>query len=465
MPPFPPVPVYNPHPPSVWRNPDPFWQPALPQGPQEFRERYREFQDQLRPPARGGGAPPPIEPVGRGPNLPSGYTPDAALGAPPGIQAPRDYTGYPSRVVTRAAASVGQGAGYYPGAAGVQLWPEGITPGEMPAGGAVAAGQQPSQPAGGAAGPAEAGYALQPPPVLLDRYGYGAWYEEFQRQHEGETPERFYGGAGTAQGDWPSLRQALRDKDYSEGFAEMYGRPPSDYDWKAWYYSQPGQRIPISDAERATWRAKRERQSRKWRRKTRVAAGEEPGGTKMQNFWWQTFRGESPMMWRDFKALDQEKRSAYVTWWREWGEGQTTGAAGEPPLGYQDWVDLDDEQRGRVYNWAREWPDADTAPVTWEKWAEYDPQEQGLVRTWHEQWGELDNAPLTVDDWLGLSGDDRSEVYGWWQQWGYKDNPPVRWREWLQLSEQKRARLYETAGRTTEAEVPKFYPPQTYWRL
>lgn len=60
------------------------------------------------------------------------------------------------------------------------------------------------------------------------------WYGEFQKQHGGETPEDFYGR------NREGLAEALADREWSQGFAQMYGRPPGEEDWNAWYFHSRG---------------------------------------------------------------------------------------------------------------------------------------------------------------------------------------------------------------------------------
>jgi hypothetical protein len=186
--------------------------------------------------------------------------------------------------------------------------------------------------------------ALQPPPLLLERYGYGPWYEEFQRQHEGQTPERFYGGPTAEPGDWPSLQSALRDKDWSEGFADMYGRPPGEDDWNAWYYSQPGHYVP--EFSRSEWRTKKGRWQRRAMRRGRVQEGIEPGRGENRRFWFRTFRQEEgpwirPMLWKHFKNLSPEAQqelidAAPTATRTDWGyDALRIPRSGDVPQGYQ----------------------------------------------------------------------------------------------------------------------------------
>lgn len=85
------------------------------------------------------------------------------------------------------------------------------------------------------------------------------WYQEFQRQHGGQTPEQFY--AQTGEG----LAHALADKDWSEGFAQMYGRPPTDDDWRAhWFSTRVGYQPGEGGRGSAAWlKARKERRRAK----------------------------------------------------------------------------------------------------------------------------------------------------------------------------------------------------------
>jgi hypothetical protein len=79
--------------------------------------------------------------------------------------------------------------------------------------------------AAGGGGGGGAQYA--PAPAGVD----AGWYQQFQKEHGGQTPEQFYGQTGEG------LPHALADKEWSEGFAQMYGRPPNEYDWRAHWFS------------------------------------------------------------------------------------------------------------------------------------------------------------------------------------------------------------------------------------
>lgn len=73
-----------------------------------------------------------------------------------------------------------------------------------------------------------------------------AWYNQFRQEHGGETPEDYYGR--TREG----LSEALADREWSQGFQQMYGRPPTDDDWQAWWYSSRGREwAAMSPSERA----------------------------------------------------------------------------------------------------------------------------------------------------------------------------------------------------------------------
>lgn len=96
-------------------------------------------------------------------------------------------------------------------------------PGQTGAAGAPPAGGG----GGGAGGGGGGGGGYAQAPAGVDP----GWYGRFQQEHGGQTPEQFY--AQTGEG----LAHALADKEWSEGFARMYGRPPSEYDWRAHWFS------------------------------------------------------------------------------------------------------------------------------------------------------------------------------------------------------------------------------------
>jgi hypothetical protein len=77
------------------------------------------------------------------------------------------------------------------------------------------------------------------------------WYKQFQIEHDGEKPEDFY--ARTGEG----IDEALEDRDWGNRFAQMYGRPPSEYDWEEyWYASRPPYRGRPQGDPGAGWRRK-----------------------------------------------------------------------------------------------------------------------------------------------------------------------------------------------------------------
>jgi len=71
-------------------------------------------------------------------------------------------------------------------------------------------------------------------PVGVQELGLGGWYERFTQQHGGQTPEQYYGQHREG------LAEALGDLEWSRGFQGMYGRPPTEDDWKAWYFQSRG---------------------------------------------------------------------------------------------------------------------------------------------------------------------------------------------------------------------------------
>lgn len=100
----------------------------------------------------------------------------------------------------------------------------------LPAGGPV--GTVPTTPpgtGGGGTGGGGTSRGWQVPPGVD-----AGWYGQFQKQHGGETPEEFYGR------NREGLAEALADREWSEGFVQMYGRAPSEEDWNAWYFHSRG---------------------------------------------------------------------------------------------------------------------------------------------------------------------------------------------------------------------------------
>lgn len=117
---------------------------------------------------------------------------------------------------------------------------------------AAAAGYTPQQQAATTrAGTTRAATYQQAPPGI-ER----GWYQAFQQEHEGQTPEEYYGGEY-------GLAEALADREWSQGFQKMYGRAPSDYDWAAWYYQKTGTGPRPSRAERRAAKVTGRRKARK----------------------------------------------------------------------------------------------------------------------------------------------------------------------------------------------------------
>lgn len=110
----------------------------------------------------------------------------------------------------------------------------------------------PQQQAAARAGTTRQATTQQAPPGV-DR----GWYQAFQQEHKGQTPEEYYGGEY-------GLAEALADREWSQSFQQQYGRPPSDYDWDNWYYQKTGGWWKMmSGAERRYERQKGRRKSRK----------------------------------------------------------------------------------------------------------------------------------------------------------------------------------------------------------
>jgi len=73
------------------------------------------------------------------------------------------------------------------------------------------------------------------------------WWDAFTEEHGGSNPIDYYGeteGAGATK----AVQRALEDRAWSEGFAEMYGRPPTDDDWNARWYQRHG--LPSGEQQR-----------------------------------------------------------------------------------------------------------------------------------------------------------------------------------------------------------------------
>ena len=177
-----------------------------------------------------------------------------------------------------------RGAGGSGGAAGV-----GAAPGQLQGGAsdrvrnALAGGAQPGGAAGGApgAGSVQGGPTFRRGPEDVDQ----VWYKAFQQEHDGQTPEEFYGGKplesmGNTERN-THLGWAVYDRRWSEGFQRMNrGQAPTDDDWKAhWHDSRPGMQRPWYEGMNPGRVVRIQQQRRKWRMQRRR---EEEGATNQQ---------------------------------------------------------------------------------------------------------------------------------------------------------------------------------------
>ncbi len=94
--------------------------------------------------------------------------------------------------------------------------------------GAQPTAQPGAQPAGGGGGGGGRGQWQAPPGVNPQ------WYNQFRQEHGGQTPEQFYGNTGEG------LPEAMADEEWGRGFAAMYGRPPTEDDWRAHWFATRG---------------------------------------------------------------------------------------------------------------------------------------------------------------------------------------------------------------------------------
>lgn len=137
-----------------------------------------------------------------------------------------------------------------------------------PAAGVGAAVIEAGRPGGGG-GAGGGGLAAAPPGVNP------GWYAEFQRRHGGQTPEEFYGRTGEG------LPEAMADLEWSQGFAQMYGRPPTEDDWKAHWFAtrvgrQPGEGTMGGMTPRQYERWQRARKERRRAKKAEKEGTNEP---------------------------------------------------------------------------------------------------------------------------------------------------------------------------------------------
>ena len=190
---------------------------------------------------------------------------------------PTGVLGSPAGTPLAGAQAGGQGAGLGAGAIGtgwglgVPAWPPGPGLGGAQAAGAVGGGAVGGGPViGSVQGPGSAG-ALSggpgnwapPPPTGAaaaappEPPGGGQapsgspappgisqqWWDAFAKEHGGQTPIDYYGGTGEG------MAEALADLEWSKGFEQMYGRPPTDDDWRAWWFQTRAGGEPWGDEE------------------------------------------------------------------------------------------------------------------------------------------------------------------------------------------------------------------------
>lgn len=204
----------------------------------------------------------------------AGHLPDVQLGAPPGY--PPGYGPY-LPVTTRTTRTPP------PGTSGptVPVYPWGTAPASGP-------GTTPPLPPGATDTPGPPGSGWPAPPATAPTSGgrttqgqaaprpptdQGAgpappglsqqWWDAFAAEHEGQNPLEFYGAQGEG------LSEALADLEWSQGFAEMYGRPPTDDDWRAHWMATRGGPTP---EQIEFWREQR----RKFKEKVADAERERP---------------------------------------------------------------------------------------------------------------------------------------------------------------------------------------------
>ena len=94
--------------------------------------------------------------------------------------------------------------------------------------------------------PAGAGVPYAPPAPAQPQYKhiregyeqYQPWYVEFQKQHQGQTPEEYYAMTSAQAGNpTEGLGDALSDLEWSQAFARDHGRPPNEDEWRWWWFT------------------------------------------------------------------------------------------------------------------------------------------------------------------------------------------------------------------------------------
>lgn len=93
----------------------------------------------------------------------------------------------------------------------------------------------------GAQGPGRAGPSYAPAPAGIDP----VWYQQFQQEHGGMTPEQYYSQTGE------HIGHALEDQEWAENFYRDNGRPPNEYEWRHhWFIT----RVGYTPEEAEEWR-------------------------------------------------------------------------------------------------------------------------------------------------------------------------------------------------------------------
>lgn len=158
-------------------------------------------------------------------------------------------------------------------------------PGGRPPGGGPPGPQAPAPPGGGGGRTTQqGGPQFRNPPEGVD----AVWYRAFQREHDGQTPEEFYGGQ-PLEGMSPQDRNfhlgwAIRDREWSQGFKDYAGKEPTDDDWRAhWHASRPGMQRPWYEGMNPGRVARIQGQRRRWRMQRR-REGEGDTGQRAPNF-------------------------------------------------------------------------------------------------------------------------------------------------------------------------------------
>jgi len=301
-------------------------------------------------------------------------------------------------------------------------WPAtAVPPGTAP--GTTGVGYAPPAGGGATGGGQAAAPSYVPAPGGVDPN----WYRRFQESHNGLLPEEYYSGTPrdeiTAGQGRSALGRALKDLQWSRGFQDMYGRAPTEDDWKSYWFRgyTPGAREQFRNIKGMTEHERR--------------AAEE--------------RASTPEEARRIKEMSQW--AGGKGWYQLWREGKLTGARydqflREKGMTPEAYFSGGGQYQGPIYQigpggipqpWLQQEPTAPTPAPTLPP----TPVPAPTGETW---------TPAPGTSYPGGAGP------GFWNLPTGPTEAPAGATPW------------EAPGEATyngNPRAPLFIPPRTYWRL